>query len=68
MECALDILSPHAAEKPAREMKVLYSPFNNTYFLERIEGDHQTFKEKIRIPEGKAIVSYFGRPFPRKGS
>jgi glycosyltransferase involved in cell wall biosynthesis len=67
VEYAQDILSPHAAEKLAREMKVLYPPFNNAYFLERIEGEHQTFKEKFKIPEGKTIISYFGRLFPEKG-
>src|SRR5262249_28759739 len=67
VEYAHDILSPHAAERLAHEMKVLYPPFNNSFFLERVEEEHQKFKEKFKIPEGKTIISYFGRLFPEKG-
>ena len=67
VEYAQDILPPHFSEKIAAEMKVLYAPFNNTYFLERDEEQLQAFKEKFKIPENKRIISYFGRLFPEKG-
>src|SRR5256885_1129177 len=48
-------------------VKVLYAPFNNTYFLERDEEQLHSFKKKFKIPENIKIISYFGRLFPEKG-
>ena len=67
LEYAQDLLPPHLVEKIAAEMKVLYAPFNNTYFLERDEDELQAFKKKFKIPEDRKIISYIGRLFPEKG-
>ena len=67
IEYAQDLLPPQLVEKIALEMKVLYAPFNNTYFLERDEEQLQAFKTKFKIPEGRKIISYIGRLFPEKG-
>src|SRR6202165_3224223 len=66
-EYAQDLLPLHLVEKIAAEMKVLYAPFNNAYFLERDEEQLHAFKMKFRIPEDKKIISYIGRLFPEKG-
>jgi glycosyltransferase involved in cell wall biosynthesis len=67
IEYAQDILPGHLVEKIASEMKVLYAPFNNTYFLERDEAQLLSFRRKFEIPENTKIISYFGRLFPEKG-
>lgn len=67
IEYAQDLLPLHFTEKFASEMKVLYAPFNNTYFLERDDEHHHFFKQKFNIPENIKIISYFGRLFPEKG-
>jgi glycosyltransferase involved in cell wall biosynthesis len=67
IECAQDLLPLHLTEKIASEMKVLYAPFNNSYFLERDDEQLHAFKQKFKIAEDKKIVSYFGRLFPEKG-
>ena len=67
IEYAQDLLPPPLVEKITKEMKVLYAPFNNTYFLERDEEQLHAFKTKFRIPEDKKIISYIGRLFPEKG-
>lgn len=67
IEYARDLLPPHLVEKIMTEMKVLYAPFNNTYFLEQDEEQLQAFKTKFKIPEDKKIISYIGRLFPEKG-
>ena len=67
IEYAQDLLPLHFTEKIASEMKVLYAPFNNTYFLERDEEELQSFRMKFRIPEDMKIISYVGRLFPEKG-
>lgn len=67
IEYAQDILPVHLTEKIASEMKVLYAPFDNEYFLERDEEELDSFKRKFRIPEERTIISYFGRLFPEKG-
>jgi glycosyltransferase involved in cell wall biosynthesis len=67
IEYAQDLLPLHFTEKFASEMKVLYAPFNNTYFLERDDEHLYSFKKKFNIPENIKIISYFGRLFPEKG-
>jgi len=67
VEYAQDLLPVHLSEKIAAEMKVLYAPFNNTYFLERDEGALYHFREKFHISEDMTIISYVGRLFPEKG-
>jgi glycogen synthase len=67
IEYAQDLLPLHFTEKFASEMKVLYAPFNNTYFLERDDEHLHFFKQKFNIPENIKIISYFGRLFPEKG-
>jgi len=67
IEYAQDLLPLHFTEKFASELKVLYAPFNNTYFLERDDEHHHFFKQKFNIPENIKIISYFGRLFPEKG-
>ena len=67
VEYAQDLLPLHLTEKIAAEMKVLYAPFNNTYFLERDEEEIHCFQEKFHIPENAKIISYVGRLFPEKG-
>ena len=67
IEYAHDLLPMRLTEKIASEMKVLYAPFNNTFFLERDEEDLHGFKKKFKIPEDRKIISYFGRLFPEKG-
>ena len=67
IEYAQDLLPLHLTEKIASEMKVLYAPFNNTFFLERDEEELHDLKKKFKIPENRKIISYFGRLFPEKG-
>lgn len=67
IEYAQDLLPLPFTEKFASELKVLYAPFNNTYFLERDDEHHHFFKQKFNIPENIKIISYFGRLFPEKG-
>jgi len=67
IEYAQDLLPLHFTEKFASELKVLYAPFNNTYFLERDDEHLHFFKQKFNIPENIKIISYFGRLFPEKG-
>jgi glycosyltransferase involved in cell wall biosynthesis len=67
IEYAQDLLPLHFTEKIASELKVLYAPFNNTYFLERDDEHLHFFKQKFNIPENIKIISYFGRLFPEKG-
>ena len=67
IEYAQDVLPVHLTEKIASDMKVLYAPFDNDYFLERDEEELDSFKRKFRIPEERTIISYFGRLFPEKG-
>ena len=67
IEYSQDLLPLRFTEKIASEMKVLYAPFNNTYFLERDDEQLQSFKKKFKIPENIKIISYFGRLFPEKG-
>lgn len=67
VEYAQDVLPLRFSEKLAADMKVLYAPFNNTYFLERDEEQLQFFQEKFKIPAEKKIISYLGRLFPEKG-
>ena len=67
IEYAQDLLPLRLTEKIASEMKVLYAPFNNTFFLERDEEQLHCFKKKFKIPEDRNIISYFGRLFPEKG-
>jgi glycosyltransferase involved in cell wall biosynthesis len=67
IEYAQDLLPLRFTEKIASEMKVLYAPFNNTYFLERDDEQLHSFKKKFKIPEKIKIISYFGRLFPEKG-
>jgi glycosyltransferase involved in cell wall biosynthesis len=67
VEYARDILPARLCERIAAEMKVLYAPFNNTYFMERDEEQLEAFKKKFKLPEGAPIISYFGRLFPEKG-
>lgn len=67
IEYAQDLLPLHFTEKFASELKVLYAPFNNKYFLERDDEHHHFFKQKFNIPENIKIISYFGRLFPEKG-
>jgi len=67
LEYAQDLLPRRLCEKMAAEMKVLYAPFHNTYFLERDEEQLAAFKRKFKLPEDARIVSYFGRLFPEKG-
>jgi glycosyltransferase involved in cell wall biosynthesis len=67
VEYARDILPARLSEKLAAEVKVLYAPFNNTYFIERDEEQLEAFKKKFNLPEGATIISYFGRLFPEKG-
>ena len=64
---AQDLLPPHLVERIVTEMKVLYAPFNNTYFLERDKEQLHAFKTKFKLPEDKKIISYIGRLFPEKG-
>ena len=61
--CCRDV----STDKIATQMKVLYAPFNNTYFLERDEEQLYAFKKKFRIAEDMRIISYIGRLFPEKG-
>jgi len=67
IEYAYDLLPIHLTEKIASEMKVLYAPFDNAYFLERDDEQQQAFMKKFNIPEERTIISYFGRLFPEKG-
>lgn len=67
VEYAQDTLPLHFAEKLDAEMKVLYAPFDNNYYLERDDDELRIFKEKFMIPGDKKIISYFGRLFPEKG-
>ncbi|HLZ56321.1 MAG TPA: glycosyltransferase family 4 protein [Ktedonosporobacter sp.] len=67
VEYAQDILPLRLSQRIAAEMKVLYAPFNNTYFLEHDDEQLAAFKHKFRIPEEAKIISYFGRLFPEKG-
>lgn len=67
LEYAHDLLPEHLTERMASEMKVLYAPFDTTYFLVRDEEYLQAFQQKFKIPAGKTIISYFGRVFPEKG-
>jgi len=67
IEYAQDLLPLRLTEKIASEMKVLYAPFNNTFFLERDEEELHGFKTKFKIPDNRKIISYFGRLFPEKG-
>jgi glycosyltransferase involved in cell wall biosynthesis len=67
IEYAQDLLPGHITEKIARQMKVLYAPFNNTYFLERDEEELHAFKRKFRVADNKRVISYIGRLFPEKG-
>ena len=67
IEYAEDLLPSHLSEKIAAEMKVLYAPFDNEYFLERDEEELHAFQRKFRIPENMKIISYMGRLFPEKG-
>ncbi len=67
IEYAQDLLPPHLVARIATEMKVLYAPFNNEYFLERDEEQLHSFKKKFKIPEDRKIISYLGRLFPEKG-
>src|SRR5262249_49324183 len=67
IEYAEEVLPLRLTEKIAAEMKVLYAPFNNDYFLERDEEELHSFKRKFRIPEQMKIISYMGRLFPEKG-
>ncbi len=67
IEYAYDLLPIHLTEKIAAEMKVLYAPFDNTYFLERDDEQQQAFIKKFNLPEDRTIISYFGRLFPEKG-
>jgi glycosyltransferase involved in cell wall biosynthesis len=67
VEYAQDLLPGHLTEKIATEMKVLYAPFNDAYFLERDEAQIHHFREKFGIPEDRRVISYVGRLFPEKG-
>ncbi len=67
IEYAEDLLPSHLTEKIAAEMKVLYAPFDNEYFLKRDEEELYAFQRKFRIPENMKIISYMGRLFPEKG-
>ncbi|GHO74587.1 hypothetical protein KSD_23580 [Ktedonobacter sp. SOSP1-85] len=67
VEYAQDILPVRLSERIATEMRVLYAPFNNTYFMERDEEQLEAFKKKFKLPERTTIISYFGRLFPEKG-
>jgi len=67
IEYAQDLLPLRLSQKIAAEMKVLYAPFNNTYFLERDDEQLAAFKKKFKIPQESRIISYFGRLFPEKG-
>ena len=67
IEYAQDLLPRRLTEKIATEMKVLYAPFNNTYFLERDEEELYAFKKKFRVADDMRIISYIGRLFPEKG-
>jgi glycosyltransferase involved in cell wall biosynthesis len=67
IEYAEDLLPSHLTEKIAAEMKVLYAPFDNEYFLKRDEEELHAFQRKFRIPENMKIISYMGRLFPEKG-
>lgn len=67
VEYAQDLLPVHLSKKIAAEMKVLYAPFNNAYFLERDEEQLHCLREKFHVPENAKIISYFGRLFPEKG-
>lgn len=67
VEYAREILPAHLSERMAVEVKVLYAPFNNTYFIERDEEQLEAFKKKFKLPDGATIISYFGRLFPEKG-
>jgi len=67
VEYAQDLLPGHLAEKIVTEMKVLYAPFNNAYFLERNEEELYAFKRKFKVADDMRIISYIGRLFPEKG-
>jgi glycosyltransferase involved in cell wall biosynthesis len=67
VEYARDILPLRFAEKLDAEMRVLYAPFNNAYYLERNDDELWLFKENFKIPDNKKVISYFGRLFPEKG-
>jgi glycosyltransferase involved in cell wall biosynthesis len=67
IEYAQNLLPERFTEKIATEMKVLYAPFNNTYFLERDDEELYAFKKKFRVADNKRIISYIGRLFPEKG-
>ncbi len=67
IEYAEEILPSRLTEKIASEMKVLYAPFNNDYFLERDEEELHAFQRKFDIREHMKIISYMGRLFPEKG-
>jgi glycosyltransferase involved in cell wall biosynthesis len=67
VEYAQDLLPGHLTEKIATEMRVLYAPFNNTYFQERNEEELYAFKKKFRVADNMRIISYIGRLFPEKG-
>ncbi len=67
IEYAEDILPSRLVKKIASEMKVLYTPFNNDYFLERDEEELHSFKRRFSIREHMKIISYMGRLFPEKG-
>lgn len=67
IEHAKDLLPGHITEKIATQMKVLYAPFNNAYFLERDEEELYAFKKKFRVAEDMRLISYIGRLFPEKG-
>jgi|GEM_PF-2473683 len=67
IEYAEEILPSRLTEKIASEMKVLYAPINNDYFLERDEEELHAFQRKFNIREHMKIISYMGRLFPEKG-
>jgi glycosyltransferase involved in cell wall biosynthesis len=67
LEYAQALLPIRLTEKLDAEIKVLYAPFDNTYFLERNEEELDAFKKKFHIREDMSIISYFGRVFPEKG-
>jgi len=67
VEYAQDLLPGRFVEKIATQMRVLYAPFNNTYFLERDEEQLHAFKTKFKVAEDMRIISYIGRLFPEKG-
>jgi glycosyltransferase involved in cell wall biosynthesis len=67
VEYAQDLLPEPLAEKIATQMKILYAPFNNTYFQERYDKELYAFKRKFRVADDMRIISYIGRLFPEKG-